>query len=343
MTEPEHDKKIVRKRLHIPDLPPAPTDPSNVEAFGAPLPRAVDAGFARLLLNATIPISLRRQLDRAKPICLSIAVPGPGRCEPIAKAVKARWPASSRFVLDGSKHYDHFPAKGNDEVADQLRDGGPVIGISYAPTKYQPSALLSAANAHLTIKPPNGRLPWTLVRACVVGRAPRELPDGLASGLDFDEILSAFRRGARVSDVLENLRRATASKGRLSSDDSLDTPPLEKLAGYVEAKIWGLELADGLAAWRRGEVDWRALSSAAVLHGPPGAGKTLFAKSLAKTLGVPIVVSSVGDWFATTSGYLDSVIKGMQSAFSNRGRFPGDGGSQTLGDVIQARDDVRAE
>ena len=307
------EKKVARKRLRIPDLPHMNTDPDNVEAFGTPLPRPVDAEFARLLLNAAIPIGLRRQLDRAEPICLSLTVPGISWCEPMGKAVQARWPGSHRVVRDGSKHYDHFPAKGNDEVADYLRKGEPVIGVSHAPTRYQPSTLLSAADAHLTIKPPNGLLLRKLIQSCVIGRAPRELPDGLASGLDFHEILSAFRRGAGVAKVLENLERATASKSRISPDD--DTPALDKIAGYVEAKQWGLGLADGLAAWRRGEVAWRALSSAAVLHGPPGAGKTLFAKSLAKTLGVPIVVTSPGDWFATTSGYIDSVIKAMQDAF----------------------------
>jgi len=311
----QHDKKAAAKRLRIPNLPRTLEDPFNVEAFGAPLPRAVDAEFSRLLLNAAIPIHLRRQLDRSHPICLSIVVPSPGWCEPIAKAVRARWAASFCVARDGSKHYDHLPTKGNDDVADRLRKGEPVIGISHAPTRYQPSALLSAADAHLSLNQLNGSELLKLIKACIVGRAPRRLPDGLASGLDFDEILSAFRHGARVGEVVENLRRATASKSRISPDD--DTPPLETISGYVEARTWGLALADDLAAWRRGKIAWRALSCAAVLHGPPGSGKTLFAKSLAKTLGVPIVVTSVADWLAAGSGFLDSIIRAMQSAFDS--------------------------
>ena len=288
-------------------------DGADVAAFASADRPLVETELPGLLLDAAIPLKLRRRLDRGDPVCVSITVPGPTWCDPIGGAVNARFPKASRTVRDGSSRADHAPGKGGATVAAKLRTGQPVIGVSHAPTRFLPSALLSAADAHLTIAAPTGRQMRRLLKLCVGGPTPRTVADGCAAGLDFDEILAAFRGGAAARAVVANLARARASKAGASPDDS--TPPLDRIAGYDEARAWGLALADGVAAWRRGEVAWSALSSAAVLHGPPGVGKTLFARSLAKTLDAPLVVTSVGDWFASTSGYLDSVIKGAQAAW----------------------------
>ncbi|WP_291414508.1 AAA family ATPase [Devosia sp.] len=53
----------------------------------------------------------------------------------------------------------------------------------------------------------------------------------------------------------------------------------------------------------------------AVLFGPPGTGKALLAQMLGEACGIPTVVASMGEFFATTSGYLDSVIKAQRKVF----------------------------
>jgi ATP-dependent Zn protease len=275
----------------------------------------IENALPRLLLNAATPLRIRRRIERSEAVCVSLSVPGPGWCEPIAKAARTLWPRALCVARDGSKRSDHAPSVGGRGVADHLLHGSAVIGVSHSPTRFQPTALMSAADAHLIVKMPGAREWRALLRACVKPPIPRSVPDGLASGLEFEEILAAFRGGASAREILDNLARATASKSRAKVDD--DVPTLSQIAGYDEARDWGLALAEGLGAWRRGEVAWASLASAAVLHGPPGVGKTLFARSLARTLGVPLVATTVGDWFATTAGYLDSVVKAAQAAWDS--------------------------
>jgi hypothetical protein len=289
-------------------------DGADVAAFAKADHSSIEAVLLGLLLDAAIPLRLRRRLERGDPICIALTAPGPTWCAPICAAVNSRFPKVTRTARDGSSRADRAQGTENATVAAALRAGHPVIGVSHAPTRFLPSALLSAADANLTVRAPTGRQMRKLLRASVGGRTPRAIADDCAAGLDFEEILAAFRSGASARAVVDNLDRARASKTRLSPDD--DTPPLDKLAGYGEAKAWGLALADGIAAWRRREIAWSALS-AAVLCGPPGTGKTLFARSLAKTLGVPIVATSVGGWFATTSGHLDSMTRAAQAAWDS--------------------------
>lgn len=53
----------------------------------------------------------------------------------------------------------------------------------------------------------------------------------------------------------------------------------------------------------------------AIFHGPPGTGKTLLAQILGEACGIPTVVTSVAEYFASSAGYLDSVIKAQRKAF----------------------------
>lgn len=52
-----------------------------------------------------------------------------------------------------------------------------------------------------------------------------------------------------------------------------------------------------------------------MLFSEPGLGKSLFARILAKACGVPLVAYSVADLFASSPGYLDSVIKASRQMF----------------------------
>lgn len=88
---------------------------------------------------------------------------------------------------------------------------------------------------------------------------------------------------------------------------------VETLSGYGSARAWALDLKADLALWRDGKLSWDEMSTKLLLSGPPGTGKTTYAKALCNTLEVPLLVTSVAHWLEP--GYLGDVLKRMSAAF----------------------------
>ena len=128
-----------------------------------------------------------------------------------------------------------------------------------------------------------------------------------------------WRRGRSTAVSLGRLRRyASAEKERRSSDVASSIPTLHDLSGYGEAKVWGVELVEDLAAWKAGVLAWDDVDCGILLSGPPGSGKTSYAAALAKTCGVPLILGSAARWQAT--GHLGDMLKAMRKAFSEASR-----------------------
>jgi len=88
---------------------------------------------------------------------------------------------------------------------------------------------------------------------------------------------------------------------------------IESLAGYGDATAWALDLKADLALWRAGELAWEDMSAKMLLSGPPGTGKTTFARALCNSLRIPLFATSVATWLEP--GYLGDVLKRMTAAF----------------------------
>ncbi|WP_375590280.1 ATP-binding protein [Hoeflea alexandrii] len=93
---------------------------------------------------------------------------------------------------------------------------------------------------------------------------------------------------------------------------------VERLAGYGDARQWALDLKTDLEAYRDKEVAWSDLSSRLLLSGPPGTGKTTFARALCNTLQVPLVATSVARWLEPSS--LGEVLAAMNATFEQANR-----------------------
>lgn len=217
-------------------------------------------------------------------------------------------------VRDGAGA-DHKPDKGNDIVSAALHNRCPIVGIAPDPARHLPRDLMRAAEVHLTL----GQLDagaLSLVIEAVTGRAPvGQIDADLVRAADPSDLALAFRGDRTPEECLARLSEIVGNRGLFDAA----SPRLEDLTGYGAAKQWGLDLAADIAAYKRGELDWQSVDRGLLLAGPPGVGKTQFAKALARSAGVPIIATSVADWNA--ANYLSGTLQAMKNSFAQARRL----------------------
>ncbi|UIY43423.1 AAA family ATPase [Methylobacterium radiotolerans] len=214
------------------------------------------------------------------------------------------------FVCDGVGR-DARPEKGNEVIGMALHIRVPIVGIAPDPKRQLPRDLMRSAEHRIGL-PGLDQAGLALVVEAVVGRPPsREIDPDLIRMIDIADLPVAFRRAASADACVEALERIVAAK----ADFLGDGPALEELDGYGSAKTWGLAVAADLQAYRAGRLTWAQIDHRGLLlSGPPGVGKTSFARALAKTARVPLVASSVAEWNA--ADYLSGTLQAIRKVFA---------------------------
>ena len=133
-----------------------------------------------------------------------------------------------------------------------------------------------------------------------------------AENLRIPDLVAHIRRARPAAECLSRLQQVVSTKAEKAKPAAVR---LDDLAGYGEAKTWGLELGQDMKLWREGKLDWDEVDHrAVVLAGPPGTGKTSFASVLAATLDVPLVASNVAEW--NGHKHLSGTLNRMKEVFA---------------------------
>ncbi|WP_349630746.1 AAA family ATPase [Bradyrhizobium liaoningense] len=256
--------------------------------------------------------AVRRQLKGRFALAVIVLVPGPSWIRPVRDLFVARFGAQWLTITADSIKTPQQKSDQSREVASNLAHGQPVVGFAVERDGLPPS-LTAAADLTIRVQPPVGATVRRAIRMFTGCSAPADIDENIAVGLEFDDLVAAFRTDSSPAEIIVRLRKASAVVSGSSSTERL--PRLEDAVEYGAARTWGLALARDFADYREGCINWQDIDRGAVLHSEPGLGKSLFARILAKACGVPLVVFSVADLFASSPGYLDSVIKASRAMF----------------------------
>ena len=92
---------------------------------------------------------------------------------------------------------------------------------------------------------------------------------------------------------------------------------LSEMTGFGEAGAWGIQAAADIRAYAEGRLAWSEVDRGVLVSGPPGSGKTTFAKSFALECGpsVDFAVTTYTDWSAAGGTVGDSMSKGLTKLF----------------------------
>lgn len=275
------------------------------------LPNSREA-LAAVALGRALGTAGRRLLERRKAAAILITVPSAEWVDPIEGAVRAIHP-QVKFVETHEKPSQKKEA--GKVAAFAIAAGQTVVGVSNDPEALLPGIMVSAATHRFTVPELDTGMLAAAMKLCLTGRAPAALRDLELSGADFDLICACMPKGVNKKDAVGRLARVLSKEPAKLKTGELILPRLEDAIEYGEARSWGLELCADIADLKLGKITWSDIDRGCILEGPPGSGKTTFARILGQACGLEVIVGSVSELFASSAGYLDSVIKAQRELF----------------------------
>ncbi len=314
----------------LPELYLDDDDEPMEEAIAVPRPRSLRerylngelkpaARLPRLMLWEACSTKLRREIDIRRTMVAVIEVPSRSWADSILEAAKVLFRGAVLVSADkGAK--DQTYAVSDLDLRLAITSGQSLVILSSQGLKLLSPAVQASVDHHVQISPPNQTQITATIRATYGSKSVSGVPARVGHNAPAAAILAAIRPGENAARAVTRLVELDRWFGLASAQGMPAGPALSELQGYGDAKVWGLDLAADIAAYRAGDLEWSAISSAAVLHGPPGCGKTFFASALARSCNVQMVATNLGTMFNATQGYLHNIVRQMTEAFAEAHR-----------------------
>jgi Cdc6-like AAA superfamily ATPase len=272
--------------------------------------------LAKPLLKQALEPDLLRRLKRGdSTLALVVAAPSPAWIASLSEALKDLAAQGLQIITPSERlHRPEEQIYRAEEAAKALAKGVTSAGIAADPSRELSQVLLAAADATVIVPMPGAALVEQAIRTFSRKGQPITLSARDLAGLDWPDYCAAFRPGSTRQAIAARLARAAGARTAVAFAE--DAPPLETLTGFGEARTWAEQIVREVEDRRAGHAPAAALESC-LLFGLPGTGKTSLARSLSRELQLPLVITSVAEWFSASDGHLGAVVKEQKRFFAS--------------------------